>query len=243
MAGHRREALDLRQVDAVGRRARDDRLGERVLGVLLERRGEREDLALLVALEQHDVGHFRLAVRERAGLVEDDRRDLVRGLERVAALDEDAVLGALAGADHDRRRRGQAERARARDDDDRDAGEQRGDPPAVRGGGHGDRLEDREHVRGIGVAPKIGGPRKPQNRNVSSAAPMTNGTNTALMRSAKRWTGRLGALRVLDEPDDLGESGVGADLRRPEPEAAELVHRRADDGVASDSSRRGSTRR
>ena len=85
----------------------------------------------VVAVGELDVGHLGLAVRERAGLVEDDRRDLVGGLERVAGLDEDAVLGALAGADHDRGRRGETERARARDDDDGDAGEQRGDPPAV----------------------------------------------------------------------------------------------------------------
>ena len=44
---------------------------------------------------------------------------------------------------------------------------------------------------GSGSAPKISGPANAQNRNVSSDAPMTNGTNTALMRSAKRWTGAL----------------------------------------------------
>ena len=70
--GHRREALYLRELDAVRSRASDDRLGKGVLGMLLECRGEREDLPLLMALEQHDVGHFWLAVRERARLVEDD---------------------------------------------------------------------------------------------------------------------------------------------------------------------------
>ena len=43
-----------------------------------------------------------------------------RALERLAAADQDAVLGGLARADHDRGRRGQAERARAGDDQHRD---------------------------------------------------------------------------------------------------------------------------
>ena len=48
-----------------------------------------------------------------------------RLLERLAAPDQDAVLGRLAGADHDRGRRRQAERAGAGDDQHRDGGLQR----------------------------------------------------------------------------------------------------------------------
>ena len=51
--------------------------------------------------------------------------ELVRRLERGAVADEHAVLGALAGADHDRRRRRQAEGAGARDDEHGDEVEQR----------------------------------------------------------------------------------------------------------------------
>ena len=100
----RREALDRRQVDAVVLGAGDDRLGQRVLGVALERRRQREHPGCVVTVDEHDVGDLGLAVGQRAGLVEDDRRDLVGGLERVTGLDEDAVLGASAGADHDRGR-------------------------------------------------------------------------------------------------------------------------------------------
>jgi hypothetical protein len=39
---------------------------------------------------RHDVGQGGLALGDRAGLVEDDGRELVRGFERLAALDEDA---------------------------------------------------------------------------------------------------------------------------------------------------------
>ena len=57
---------------------------------------------------------------QRAGLVEDDAVDPVRQLERLAAADQDARLGAAAGPDHDRRRRREAHRARAGDDEDAD---------------------------------------------------------------------------------------------------------------------------
>ena len=68
----------------------------------------------------------RRAAGDRAGLVEDDRGDPLRMLERRAVADQDARLGALAGADHDRRRRGQAHGARAGDDQHGDRGRQRG---------------------------------------------------------------------------------------------------------------------
>ena len=85
---------------------------------------------------------------------------------------------------------------------------------------------------GSGVAPKIAGPAKPQNRNVASDGDeherdehRADAVGEALHRG-------LGALRVLDEAHDLSERGVGAHLGRAEPEAAQLVHGRADDGVA-----------
>ena len=60
-----------------------------------------------------------------AGLVEHDRVDAAGGLEDLGALDQQAELGAAAGADHQRRRRGQAERARAGDDQHGDGGGER----------------------------------------------------------------------------------------------------------------------
>ena len=47
-------------------------------------------------------------------------------------------------------------------------------------------------------------------------ATRTAGTKTSLIRSASRWIGALRALGLLDEGDDPGEGGVGADARRPE---------------------------
>ncbi len=49
-----------------------------------------------------------LAVGDGAGLVEHDGVEFVRGLQGLAARDQDAALGALAGADHDRSGGGEA---------------------------------------------------------------------------------------------------------------------------------------
>src|SRR5437667_22679 len=57
-----------------------------------------------------------LVARERAGLVEDEGVHAARTFERLAATDQNAVLGRFAGADHDRRRGSQAKHARAGDD-------------------------------------------------------------------------------------------------------------------------------
>ena len=53
-----------------------------------------------------------------AGLVEDDRVDLSRGLEHLRSLDQDPELSAPARADEQRRRSRETECARARDDQD-----------------------------------------------------------------------------------------------------------------------------
>ena len=99
----------------------DDRLGQRVLGrrARATRRGASSSSASCAAPERHDdVGHRRacpvvsVPVLSRTMAV-----SLWRVSQRLAALDEDAVLGALAGADHDRGRRGQAQGARAGDDE------------------------------------------------------------------------------------------------------------------------------
>ena len=86
-------------------------------------------------------------------------------LQHLRALDQDAELGAAAGADQQRGRRGQAERARAGDDQHRDRGGERGP----------------------------GGPRRRRASRpaCATATPMTTGTNTAETRSASRCTGAL----------------------------------------------------
>jgi len=68
--------------------------------------------------KETQVGHGRPAVRDGAGLVEDDGRHFVRVLQRLRPLDEDAVDGADARAHHDGGGRGQTQAARAGDGQD-----------------------------------------------------------------------------------------------------------------------------
>ena len=62
------------------------------------------------------LGDVHPAGGDRAGLVEHDRVDRPRRLQRLVALDEHAQLRAAAGRGQQRGRGGQAERARAGDD-------------------------------------------------------------------------------------------------------------------------------
>ena len=57
------------------------------------------------------------ALRQRAGLVDHQRVDLLHALQRFGVLDEHAGLRAAADADHDRHRRREPERTRAGDDE------------------------------------------------------------------------------------------------------------------------------
>ena len=179
---------------------------DRVLRRVLEGAGQRAaPRRRSVPAAGDDVDERHRAGRDGAGLVEHDRVDAPGRLEHLGTLDDDAELGAAAGADHDRGRRGQPEGARAGDDQHGDGGGERrrrrlagAEPEAEGGDGEGD--DDRhEHGRDA-----VGEP---------------------LHR-------RLAGLGVLDEPGDLGQLGVGADAGRPHDEAAAGVDGGAGDGVA-----------
>ena len=168
----------------------DDRLAERVLGADLGGRDQPRAVSVAAAIRRASTtsGDGGLAAGQRAGLVEHDRRSMRRRLlERLAAADQDAVLGGLAGADHDRGRRRQAERARAGDDQ------------------HGDRGADAP-----GAAPASGPSSEPADERQRGQDQdgrdehVGDPVGQALHR-------RLGALRVLDQAHDLRERGVLAD--------------------------------
>ena len=178
----------------------DDGGGQRVLGLVLERGDQREQLGLVDAVDD-DVGDLRLALGQRAGLVHDDRVDAGRGLECGGVLDQHAALGAQAGADHDRGRGGQPQGVGAGDHDDGD-GEQQGGLDA-----------------GAGPEPRPEGEQAADERDEHQ--PERGPVGQAL-------PGGLGVLRLLDQLDDLRQGGVGADLGRPDPQRPGGVDRRAD---------------
>ena len=195
------EGLEARRRPATSRprsaAAASDRVGERVLGAALGRAPAQLAAASSSpapprAAEQHDVGHARLALGDRPGLVEHDGVELVRGLERGAVADQDAVLGALAGADHDRRRRRQAERARAGDDQHGDEVEQGVGERGLRSEGQPDDERERGDAddRRDEVATRS---RRPAARSAaSSPAPARPGGRSARApcRCRPAWRGR-----------------------------------------------------
>ena len=67
---------------------------------------------------------LRLALGQRARLVDHQRVDLLHPLQRLGVLDQHAGLRAAADADHDRHRRREPERAGAGDDQHADGGDQ-----------------------------------------------------------------------------------------------------------------------
>ena len=111
--GHRRE----RQLALL--RVRHDGRGQRVLAGPLDAGKLLQHVVRVEAGGRLDVDHLRPAFGERAGLVDDQRVDLLHPLERLGVPDQHAVLRAAADADHDGHRRGQAERTRAGDDQHR----------------------------------------------------------------------------------------------------------------------------
>jgi hypothetical protein len=71
----RREVLQLRGREPLRLRAAHDRRGERMLARALERRRQAQDLVFGPTARRDDADELRLALGQRAGLVDDDRVD------------------------------------------------------------------------------------------------------------------------------------------------------------------------
>ncbi len=125
LAGRRIEAHHPRRGDAARLRGRNDRLRQRMLAGLLDAGREFQHRRLVLAVRRHDRGDRRLALGQRAGLVDHQRIDPLHSLQRRGVLDEHAGAGAASDADHDRHRRGEAQRAGAGNDQHADGGDQR----------------------------------------------------------------------------------------------------------------------
>ena len=72
-----------------------------MLAALLEPGTELQDLLRAVRVDRRDLEQARLALRERAGLVHDERIDLLEDLDRLGVTEQHARRGASAGCDHD----------------------------------------------------------------------------------------------------------------------------------------------
>ena len=111
-----------------------------------------------------DVGHFRFALGQGAGLVHHHGVDPGGGFQGGGVLEQDASFGAQSGADHDGRRCGQAQRVGAGDDHDGD-GEQQGGldsgaegEPGGEGHGSADEGDQDQPERGPVGQPLARGP-------------------------------------------------------------------------------------
>ena len=98
-----------------------------------------------VAVDGHAGHQHRSAFGERAGLVERHHGHVMRDLQRLGVLDEDAVARGHAGAHHQRGRRGQAERART-GDDQHGHGIEHGALPVARGHSPAQQRGQRGHA-------------------------------------------------------------------------------------------------
>ena len=88
--GQRLKARDGRPLEAASPGGLDDRRGERMLARLLESGGELEHVGLGERSDGGDAGHARPALGQRAGLVDDERVDLLQPLERLGVPDQHA---------------------------------------------------------------------------------------------------------------------------------------------------------
>ena len=90
-----------------------------MLGLALDGGNQRQHLVMLEIVVEDEIGQRRLALGQRAGLVEGDDPGVAQLLQRFALAEQHAQFGGAAGADHDRGRRGQAHGTGAGDDQHR----------------------------------------------------------------------------------------------------------------------------
>ena len=113
LAHQRLEVLCLTEGDALLLCLGNHRLGEGVFAGKLEGGGRSQHLCGILC---DDVGHLRLADRQRAGLVEDEDFYVPKRLDGRGMAEEDAHLRPLAACHHDGDRGGETEGTRTGDD-------------------------------------------------------------------------------------------------------------------------------
>ena len=185
-------------------------LADRVRGRAL---GERRVFKQLVVLHRavvhaRDLEH---ALRERAGLVEDDDLGLGQGLEIVRALDEDALVSCAAETREEAQRDADDQRAGAGDDKER---ERAVDPHAPRGGTAHQKVDERR-----------------QNGQRQRAVAHGGGVDAGKAGDERLGAGLVRA-GVFHQLEDLRYCGLAEGLRRSDLQHARHVDAAADDLVA-----------
>ncbi len=183
----------------------DDRRGEWMLGLPFDRSDQPKQLLLVQTVDaavREDLGHLRFALGQGAGLVQDDRVDPGRGLQRGRVLEQDAAFRTETGPHHDCRRGGEPQRVRAGDDDYRDR-----EQDCLGRGTAGSQQPDEQCAEPAQQRDE----HQPERRPVGQSL-----------------TGRLAVPRLLNERDDLCQCRVRPDLGGPDPQSAGGVDGRAD---------------
>ena len=108
-----------RERNAARTGARHHGLRERMLGRRFGAGGDRKHVVRANGGRRRDRGHLGRALRDRARLIQHDGLHVVRRLQRLGGLRQDAQTGAAARSHHDRRGRGQPQSARAGNDQNR----------------------------------------------------------------------------------------------------------------------------
>jgi hypothetical protein len=180
------------------------RLGDRMLGGVLQRADQPECVDLVDAVGDRHPRERHLARGHRAGLVEDDRVDL-----RVDSRTSGPLMSRPSWAPRPVPTMSAVGVASPR--------------------AHGQAMMS---TATIAVnAKSAGSPEPSQNPRVPAAMMRTTGTKMPEMRSARRWTGAL-PVCASDTSGDLRQRGVGADLRGADHQAPADVDGRADHIVA-----------
>ena len=204
-AGERPEVRDLIRGQAVGLCPGEDRAGERMLALLLERKRRAKQLRFAYTVCGKKLGDLRLARSDGAGLVQRDDVHAARLLQRRGGFEQNAVLRAQSAADHDGDGRGEPQRAGTADDEHGNAARE----------GEADALTEQQ--------PHGGRHRRDGNdgRHEYAGDPVRDLCD-----------GGLGRGGVADHLNDLRKRGVLADARGAAAQEAGLVDRRGGDRVA-----------
>ena len=185
----------------------DDGARQRMFAGDLEAGRKAQHLRLAKSLVPRHRGQLRLAERQRARLVDDERIDVAQHFDRLRVSEQHAHRRALASGHHDGHWRRQAEGTRTRDDEDRDGIDER-----VR---HSWRRPDQ--------APHD----KRRERH------QDHGRHEIAGHDVREFLNRRAApLRLGDHGDDAREECLGADLLGAHHQGTRPVDRRAHDLVA-----------